>query len=173
MCPIWTSLKKKKRSKFLWKCWGEVEHNCLDVNTKIGGGLREPQQRRLSESYRCWACLWWVWTGTVRTWRSHACIFSCSSSLQWGKGGMLGKVSTKGLVSGLKSRKDFHFDKVLQQGKCPFLCPTLLAVSAWPLCRCVAEVMIMSEWREVTGDSTRKCVCVPARLLRGSRVKAV
>lgn len=33
--------------------------------------------------------------------------------------------------------------------------------------------MIMSEWREVTGDSTRKCVCVPARLLRGSRVKAV
>lgn len=34
-------VKKKKK---LWKHWGEVEQNCLDVNTKIGGGLGELQK---------------------------------------------------------------------------------------------------------------------------------
>lgn len=38
--------------------------------------------------YRCWVFLWWVWTCTVRIWRSPACTFSCSSSLLLGAGGL-------------------------------------------------------------------------------------
>lgn len=111
MCPIWTLLKKKK-SNFLWKRWGEeVEQNCLDGNTKIGGGLAEPQQRRLSESYPCWACLWWVWTGTVRTWRSHACIFSCSSSLLLRGSGVNG-----GCLEKSAQKEDSSFRVKIQEG---------------------------------------------------------
>lgn len=95
-----------------------------------------------------------------------------------------GRLWFQGLKRKKKKKKKnpgmvFYFYKVLQQGKSPFPSSTpLLAASAWPLCRCVAGVMIMSEWRAVTGGrgrrgggSTCKCICIPARLLRGSRAR--
>lgn len=58
---------------------------------------RNPPLKVRQAPYRCWASLWRVWTGTVRTWRSPVCTSSCSSSLLLAGGGGrgLGKVSTK------------------------------------------------------------------------------
>lgn len=152
--------------------------------------LGEPRQTRLPKSYRCWACLWWAWTGTVRTWRSHACIFSCSSSLL--HEGMLGKVSTKKkrktLVSGFKKKKEKEEEKSrngflllqsLATGQESF---SLLHSSSG--CVSVALVSVCGgsddhEWLESGdgggggegGGSTCKCICIPARLLRGSRAR--
>lgn len=61
------------------------EHNSKERKTENKNWARARGQhlhlKVHQEPYRCWVCLWQVCTGTVRTWRSPSCTFSCNSSL--------------------------------------------------------------------------------------------
>lgn len=60
------------------------------------------------------------------------------------------------------SKEDFYSDEVPRR-ECPLLSCAPPVVSAWPLCVCVAAVMIMSEWGALEGGSS-------GALLRGKSV---
>lgn len=88
------------------------------------------------EPYPCWASLWPIWKGTVRTWKSPVCTFSCSSSLLPGAGK---RSAVKTLLQcdqwpkKRTSKDGFYFDRV--PARCPVSCAPLAA----------SAVMTMSE----------------------------